>query len=438
MTSMQRREQILIAALAVVLAGAPSAFWLVTAADPVGVRQDSGAMRGSDVELAKDSDLITGVIPARTTIADLFDDHMITTGEAVPLVSAIATAMDVRRLRAGQPYMLDRMLDGRVRRFEYELDNDRLLVVVRAAGGEVPPKPSAKADGPRFLATIDRIPKLTSVVAVEGEINRDTNSLVESLDQAGERIELALGMAEVFSGEIDFNSDLRPGDRFRVLVERHTREGKLSGYGAILAAEFVNDGRTLKAIRFAPEGGSPGYYDENGRSLKRFFLKSPLKFEPRITSRFSRSRKHPILGYARAHNGVDYHAATGAPVGSVAPGVVTMAGWTAGGGRTVKVRHPNSYETEYLHLSSIAVRAGQRVGQGDLVGRVGQTGLATGPHLHYGLKKNGRYVNPIIEHRNMPPGEPVPAKFVTVFAAERDRYLTLLYNPTPLRAANNE
>ena len=430
---MQRREQILIAVLAIVLAGAPSAFWLVTAADPVRLRHDSSAMRaGTDVALAKDSDLITGTIPARTTIADLFDNHMIATGEAGLLVSSIAAAMDVRRLRAGQPYVLDRLLDGRVRRFEYELDNDRMLVVSRRSSLDS----AAEANGaPRFLATINRIPKRAAVVAVEGEINRDTNSLVASLDQAGERIELALAIAEVFSGEIDFNSDLQPGDRFRVLVERHTREGKLSGYGPILAAEFVNDGRTLKAIRFTPEGGLPAFYDENGRSLKRFFLKSPLKFEPRITSRFSSSRKHPILGYARAHNGVDYHAPTGAPVGSVAPGVVTMAGWTAGGGRTVKVRHPNSYETEYLHLSSIAVRGGQRVGQGDLVGRVGQTGLATGPHLHYGLKKNGRYVNPITEHRNMPPGEPVPAAFVPVFTRERDRHLSLLYR-SPLRAAN--
>ena len=370
---MQRREQILIAALGVVLAGAPSAFWLVTAADTSATVHV--ASPGKDVALAKDSDLINGVIPARTTIADLFETHLIAPGEGTPLVSSIAAAMDVRRLRAGQPYTLDRLLDGRVRRFDYELDTDRLLVVRRAS-----------FDGaPRFVATIDRIPKHVAVVAVEGEINRETNSLVASLDQAGERIELALGMADVFSGEIDFNSDLQPGDRFRVLVERHTREGKLSGYGPILAAEFVNDGRTLKALRFTPDGGSPGYYDENGRSVKRFFLKSPLKFEPRITSRFSSSRRHPILGYARAHNGVDYHAATGAPVGVVAPGVVTMAGWTGGGGRTVKVRHPNGYETEYLHLSTIAVRAGQRVSQGDLVGRVGQTGLATGPHLHYGL-----------------------------------------------------
>jgi murein DD-endopeptidase MepM/ murein hydrolase activator NlpD len=424
---MQTREQVLIAALGVVLVGAPSAFWLVTAADPVGLRRDSSEMRSAaDVALAKDSDLITGFIPARTTIVELFDNHRIASGDGVPLVASIASAMDVRRLRAGQPYSLDRLLDGRVRRFEYELDNDRVLVVSRASF----------QGAPRFLAAIGRIAKHTAVVAVEGEINRDTNSLAESLDHVGERIELALGMADVFSGEIDFNSDLQPGDRFRVLVERHTREGKLSGYGPILAAEFVNDGRTLKAVRFTPEGGSPGYYDENGRSLKRFFLKSPLKFEPRITSRFSSSRRHPILGYARAHNGVDYHAPTGAPVGAVAPGVVTMAGWTAGGGRTVKLRHPNGYETEYLHLSAIAVRPGQRVSQGDLVGRVGKTGLATGPHLHYGLKKNGRYTNPIIEHRNMPPGDPVPAAFVNVFASERDRYFTLLYTPTPSRAAN--
>jgi murein DD-endopeptidase MepM/ murein hydrolase activator NlpD len=244
-------------------------------------------------------------------------------------------------------------------------------------------------------------------------------------------------MADVFSGEIDFNSDLQPGDSFRVLVERETREGKLSGYGPILAAEFVNDNRNLKAIRFTPDGGSPGYYDENGRSLKRFFLKSPLKFEPRITSRFSSARKHPILGYSRAHNGVDYHAPSGAPVTAVAPGVVTMAGWTNGGGRTVKLRHPNGYETEYLHLSAITTRAGNRVGQGDLIGRVGATGLATGPHLHYGLKKNGRYVNPVIEHRNMPPGEPVAPSLMNIFMTERDRHLALLFNPSPSRATND-
>ena len=416
------RKQYVIPALGLLVVGLSSAFWMVSAADP-----SETVRRSADVTLAKDSDLLSGYVPARTTIAHLFANHMIQGADAPVLVASIASAMDVRKMRAGQPYAIDRLLDGRVRRFEYEIDADKRLVVDRAS-----------MDGAaRFVATVERIPKETTVVAVEGDINRETSSLVAALDKAGERVELALGLADVFSGEIDFNSDLQPGDTFRVLVERQAREGKLSGYGAILAAEFVNDGRTLRAIRFTPDGGSTAYYDENGRSLKRFFLKSPLKFEPRITSRFSSSRKHPILGYNRAHNGVDYHAPAGAPVGSVAPGVVTMAGWTSGGGRTVKVRHPNGYETEYLHLSAIAVRAGQRVGQGDLVGRVGMTGLATGVHLHYGLKKNGRYVNPVIEHRNMPPGEPVPAGLMNVFDTERDRYMTLLFNPTTARAANN-
>ena len=416
------RKSLFIPAIGLLVVCLSSAFWLVSAADPAEI-----ARLSTDVTLQKDSDFLTGFIPARTTIGDLFENHMVQSADTPVLISSIAAAMDVRKLRAGQPYSIDRLLDGRVRRFEYEIDGDRRLTVERAA-----------LDGaPRFIASVERIPKQTTVVTIEGDINRETNSLTAAIDKAGERIELALGMADVFSGEVDFNSDLQPGDHFRVLVERETREGKLSGYGAILAAEFLNDNRKLKAIRFTPDGGSPAYYDENGRSLKRFFLKSPLKFEPRITSSFSTSRKHPILGYSRAHNGVDYHAPSGAPIAAVAPGVVTMAGWTTGGGRTVKVRHPNGYETEYLHMSAIATRAGARISQGDLVGRVGSTGLATGPHLHYGLKKNGRYVNPVIEHRNMPPGDPVPAAFMNVFTTERDRYLTLLFNPSTARAANN-
>jgi murein DD-endopeptidase MepM/ murein hydrolase activator NlpD len=409
-----------IGLLGVCLSGVP-AWWLVSAADP------AETVRAHDVPLSKDSDYLTGYVPARTTLAHLFEDHMVQPADAPVLMASIGSAMDLRRLRAGQPYSIDRLLDGRVRRFEYEIDGDKRLTVTRAS----------YEGAPRFITNVERIPKQSTVVAIEGRIDRETNSLSAAIDKAGERIDLALGMADVFSGEIDFNSDLQPGDSFRVLVERQTREGKLAGYGPILAAEFINDNRKLKAVRFTPEGGSPGYYDEEGRSLKRFFLKSPLKFEPRITSRFSSSRKHPILGYARAHNGVDYYAPAGAPVGSVAPGVVTLAGWTNGGGRTVKVRHPNGYETEYLHLSAISVRAGARVGQGDLVGRVGKTGLATGVHLHYGLKKNGKYVNPVIEHRNMPPGDPVAPSLINVFASERDRYFTLLFNPSAPRAAND-
>jgi murein DD-endopeptidase MepM/ murein hydrolase activator NlpD len=203
----------------------------------------------------------------------------------------------------------------------------------------------------------------------------------------------------------------------------------------VLAAQFVNAGRELHAIRFAAPDGRPGYYDVDGRSLKRFFLKSPLKFEPRITSAFSRARRHPVLKYTRAHNGVDYSAPPGAPVVSVASGVVTFAGWTRGGGRTVKVRHTSGYESEYLHLSAITVRRGARVNQGELVGRVGATGLVTGPHLHYGLRRNGAYVNPVREHQNMPPGEPVAAVHLASFNDTRTRLFAMLANSA--RATND-
>ena len=416
------RKRFLVPVIALLVGAASSPLWLVSAANSA-----SMARLTTDVSLERDADYLSGFVPTRTTIGSVFDHHMIDGAEKTVLVSSIGDAFDLRRIRAGQPYVIDRMLDGRVRRFEYEIDADRRLTATRGS-----------LDGtPRFHTAIERIPKQTSVVMIEGAIDRETNSLSAALSKVGERIDLALGLADVFSGEIDFNSDLQPGDRFRLLVERHSRDGKLAGYGPILAAEFVNDGRQLRAIRFTPEGGPAAYYDDQGRSLKRFFLKSPLKFEPRVTSRFSSSRQHPILGYARAHNGVDYHAGTGAPVVSVAPGVVTMAGWTGGGGRTVKLRHPNGYETEYLHLSAIEVRQGARISQGELLGRVGKTGLATGPHLHYGLKKNGRYVNPILEHRNMPPGDPVPAGLINVFSSERDRYLSLLFAPAAARAANN-
>src|SRR6185436_5632358 len=252
LTKFFMRKQLVVPAIGLLVVGLSSAFWMVSAADPA-----ETVRLAADVHLAKDSDVLSGFVPARTTIAHLFEHHLIDHADTPVLVSSIAASMDVRKMRAGQPYAIDRLLDGRVRRFEYEIDADKRLTVERAS----------IEGAPRFVATVERIPKQTTVVTVEGEINRDTNSLFAAIDKAGEHIDLALGMADVFSGEIDFNSDLQPGDKFRVLVERHMREGKLSGYGAILAAEFVNDGRKLRAVRFTPDGGSPAYYDENGRSL---------------------------------------------------------------------------------------------------------------------------------------------------------------------------
>lgn len=385
--------------------------------------------RLADVLLPRDSDVISSVVPNGATVAGMLGKHLLPESELSALVQAVSSNFDVRKLRAGNIYRIDRLFDGRIRSFEYEIDPTRALRASRREGDIA------------FAAEVVELPRTTTQVVVEGRIDRDAPSISESLERAGERLDLALAMADIFSGEIDFNSGLQPGDSYRLVVEKSVRDdGMFVGYGPVKAAEFANDGRTLAAMRFTLPDGKSGYFDRAGRSLKRFFLKTPLKFEPRITSRFSRSRMHPVLKYARAHNGVDYGAPTGAPVVSVSHGTVSFAGWTNGGGRTVRVRHTSGYESEYMHLSAIAsgITPGTRVGQGDLLGLVGQTGLASGPHLHYGLRRNGQYVNPITEHQNLPPGEPVPAVLKAAFDAERDTLFAAMRQPARALSANNE
>src|SRR5262249_35215273 len=211
---------------------------------------------------------------------------------------------------------------------------------------------------------------------------------------------------------------------FSVLVEKQFRDGEaFAGYGPVVVVEFVNAGRRVRAVRFTPDGGQAGYYDERGVSMKRFFLASPLKFQPVVTSSFSTSRFHPILGESRAPLGVAYRAPAGAPVVAVADGTVVSAGMAGGSGRLVHLRHANGFESEYLHLSAITVRPGMHVRQGELVGRVGSSGLGTGPPLDYRLERNGVFINPVTAHRAMPPADPVPAWAMRSFVAARDRVL---------------
>ncbi len=421
------RSRILLLAVSVVVAAISAAATYYGAASAAAEPAPQAVPRRDvDIELPREYEEIEAVIPQQTTMATVIEEHGLAEGEAAPLIEALGEHFDLRRVRAGQPYRVVRGVDGRIRELSYEIDDDRVLEARRRALiGE-----------PVFDVSIAKIPKLAELAVVEGTIDRDQSSLIAAIEAAGEKIELSLAMADIFSGEMDFNADLQPGDTFRLLVEKQSREsgGTFAGYGPVLAAEFVNAGRRVRAVRFVAPDGVPGYYDEAGQSLKRFFLKSPLKFEPRVTSAFSRARRHPILDFTHAHNGVDYAAPSGASVGAVAGGMVTLAGWTGGGGRTVRVRHASGYESEYLHLSSIAVRAGARLAQGDLVGRVGSTGLATGPHLHYGLRLNGRYVNPVLEHKKMPPGDPVPTVHRVLFGTERDKLFGRLFATKSARA----
>ena len=376
-----------------------------------------------DVFLAPDTTRIQGLVEPRATLDAMLRGHGVAANVVSTVVQAASLVFDLRRLRAAQPFLLERAPSGDLRHFEYEIDADSYLRVtpVAAVAGE-------------FRAEVLPIPKTLEHGVAAGTIGASTPSLFQAMEATGERAELTLALAQVFSGEVDFNSEVQPGDRFAVAFERFVREGGPASYGAITAAEFENDGRRIRAVRFVPPGGEADYFDAEGHSLRRFFLRSPLKFEPRVTSRYSRRRMHPILRTARAHTGVDYGAPAGAAVVAVSNGTVVSATRDSANGRMVRLRHASGYETYYLHLSAFAlgIRRGARVAQGQTIGAVGSTGLATGPHLHYGLKKSGTWVDPLREHRNMPPGEPVPAEAMEAFRAVRDRALEQLAEVTEI------
>jgi murein DD-endopeptidase MepM/ murein hydrolase activator NlpD len=217
---------------------------------------------------------------------------------------------------------------------------------------------------------------------------------------------VAVQLAEIFSSDVDFHRDLRRGDRFSVVYEALAADGEFVGFGRVLAAEFVNQGNLYRAVFFRDDEGRNGYYTPDGRNMRKAFLRSPIEFS-RVTSGFSRSRYHPVLKTWRAHKGIDYGAPSGTRVRATADGVVTFVGVKGGYGKTVTVRHPNGYATLYAHLSGFgeSLRRGKRVVQGEVVGFVGSTGLATGPHLHYEFHVNGVHQNPM--RLAMPPGPPI-------------------------------
>jgi murein DD-endopeptidase MepM/ murein hydrolase activator NlpD len=222
------------------------------------------------------------------------------------------------------------------------------------------------------------------------------SSLFGATDAAGIPDAIATQLAEIFSSDIDFYRDLRKGDRFAIVFETLTYNGQYFRSGRILAAEFVNGDKTYQAYWFEAENGKGGgYYTSDGKSLRKTFLRSPLEFS-RVTSGFSSARVHPILQTIRAHKGIDYGAPTGTRIRAVADGTVEFAGQQNGYGNLIVLKHQGSYSTAYGHMNGFApnIRKGVKVDQGNTIGFVGQTGLATGPHLHYEFRVNGQQIDP--------------------------------------------
>jgi murein DD-endopeptidase MepM/ murein hydrolase activator NlpD len=236
------------------------------------------------------------------------------------------------------------------------------------------------------------------------------------MTENGEKAQLAASLADVFAWEINFIRDLRVGDNFTLLVEKRYRKGEFKDYGRILAAYFTNQGVVYEAFLFTDNAGQSHYFNGKGESLRRAFLKAPLAYD-RISSGYTSRRLHPVLLDWRTHPAIDYAAPVGTPVKCVGKGVVIYTGYDKASGNIVKISHMNKYETSYLHLSAFAkgLRKGSAVAQGQVIGFVGQTGYATGPHLDFRMKKNGGYVNPLKEIS--PRSNPVNSAEKTHFAA---------------------
>jgi murein DD-endopeptidase MepM/ murein hydrolase activator NlpD len=325
--------------------------------------------------------------------------------------AAAQHAFNLRQLRAGNTLTVERSLEGNLRAINYKIDSERML--------RIEPQPSG------FSAAVKEIPTHTEVTVVSGRLD---DSLFNAVEAAGESAEVAMRMAQIFGYDLDFYTDPRKGDTFRVVLEkRRYATGETAGYGKILAAEYVNGGRKYQALLFHDSEGHAAYYTADGKSLQKAFLKSPLKFGAPVTSHFSKSRFHPILKISRPHLGTDYGAPVGTPVQTIGSGRVVFAGRKGGDGNMVHIAHTNGYETMYLHLSKIYVHAGEHVEIGKTIGLVGMTGLATGPHLDFRISQKGQFKN--FEKLGLPPSEPVARKNWTEFAAVREQWVPVLDRP---------
>jgi len=323
----------------------------------------------------------------------------LTNSESATLTRAFGQSIDVRRLRPGH-----------LLRFHYDAARTVDSVEMKVNGwGEI----DAIRNGDAFDVT----PRQSEQREIETTIAATVDSsLYEAIRSAGEAPALVQQLVDVFQWDIDFFA-LKKGDSFSIVVRKKYAGSDLTGYGPILAARFVHDGSQYEAFRHESPDGHAGYYARGGAPLRKQFLRAPLQFT-RITSGFSNHRFHPLLHYFRPHHGVDYGAPTGTPVMTTADGVVVDAAYNRGEGNFIRIRHTSRIETSYLHLSRFAkgLRRGTRVTQGQVIGYVGMTGLATGPHLDYRVSDNGKWLNPL-QLRSITP-DPLGGGQLTQFRAD--------------------
>jgi murein DD-endopeptidase MepM/ murein hydrolase activator NlpD len=294
----------------------------------------------------------------------------------------LQAVINLRRIKPGDSFEVRLSPQGEFLNLTYTASPLDIYQLSRTPGGE-------------WVAVKKEVPVDQYFARVSGEIS---SSLFEAMDQLGEKDSLIMDFADIFAWEIDFHADPQPGDRFEMIVEKYYVGDTFVRYGRILYAEYQREARKHQALFFAPPGAGGDYYTPQGESLRKALLRSPLKFT-RISSGYTRSRRHPILGGYRPHLGVDYAAPQGTPVWAVADGTVISCGWNGGYGKQVVLRHAKGYQSMYGHLSGYGpgISKGKTVRQKQIIGYVGSTGLSTGPHLDFRLTQNGIPRNPLRE-----------------------------------------
>ena len=330
------------------------------------------------------------------TISDLLARLSVNEEEARAFLAHARSGRSLQLLRPGTTVQARTTEEGALLALRYITDKGRLIGFDKV-GGE-------------FKSAEQQLALAARQQMKSGEIR---SSLFAATDAAGLSDNVAIQLADIFAGDVDFHRDLRRGDKFTVIYEMFYHEGRAIKSGRLLAAEFINQGKSYRAVWFQDAEGKGGYYTPDGKNLRKAFLRSPLEFS-RVSSGFA-MRFHPVLQQWRAHKGVDYAAPTGTKVKATADGVVESIGRQGGYGNLVTIKHQGGFSTSYGHLSRFGagLRKGARVHQGDVIGHVGQTGLATGPHLHYEFRVNDQVRNPLTVA--LPASLPIPAQQLAAF-----------------------
>jgi len=321
------------------------------------------------------------------------------------IVDSLKGKVNLKRSKPGDSYRLKLGENGGIYEFTYQNGSYEY-----------------RLQGDALQATVAPVSYEDVVRGIEGTIN---SSLWEAMRPRCPDAELIMKFSDIFRWDIDFLTEPRRGDRFRLLYLERDHEGEFAAYGKILCAQYISRSKVHTAIFYEDSSGYGDYYDLQGKSLKKAFLRAPLHYR-RISSGFSHHRLHPIYKVYRPHLGVDYAAPTGTPIVASGDGVISFVGWNDGFGKFIKIRHGGGYITTYGHLSRYVrgIKRGKKVKQGQLIGYVGQTGVATGPHLDYRFLVNGRYVNPL--RIQLPAARPLPKKYWADFSAKKEALLKAL------------